>query len=493
MARRTMIARWRANPISFIEEVLIDPDIGKPYVLLEAERAFLEYAFLTGPDGRLLYPEQIYSCPKKSGKTTFAALMVITMVLLFGGRFAEAICAANDRDQSVGRVFTMIRRIIECSPLLRNEARITADKITIADAQISAIASNYASAAGANPVIAVFDEIWAYNLERLRRLFDELVPPPIRQIACRLIVTYAGFEGESDLLHELYQRGLRQLRIGTDLYAGDGLLMFWGHEPIAPWQDAGWMTTMRRSLRPNQFLRMIENRFVTGESNFVDVAAWDRCTNPSLGHMVADRTLPVWVGVDASTKHDSTALAAVTWSHQYQHIRLVDHRIFIPSPGQPIDFAVHVEETLRDWKRRFNLREVWYDPFQMAASSQRLRREGVRMREYPQSISNLTAVAENLYTLIKGGNLLAYPDAEIRTAISRAGAVEGAHGWKIVKERQSHRIDIVIALAMAALACVKAQGTPGYDSTFSGFVDPPSSSNGIPWEAAFHSLRRRGF
>ena len=64
-------------------------------MLLEAERAFLMHAFATGPDGQLLYPEQVYACPKKSGKTTFAAIYVITMVLLYGGAYAEAICAAK--------------------------------------------------------------------------------------------------------------------------------------------------------------------------------------------------------------------------------------------------------------------------------------------------------------------------------------------------------------------------------------------------------------
>ena len=43
-----------------------------------------------------------------------------------------------------------------------------------------------------------------------------------RRIACRLTVTYAGFEGESALLEELYRRGLQQPQVAPDLYAGDG-------------------------------------------------------------------------------------------------------------------------------------------------------------------------------------------------------------------------------------------------------------------------------
>lgn len=226
MIPKTVLARWRANPIGFIQQVLINPETKRPFVLLDAERVFLTRAFVTGPDGRLLYPEQIYSCPKKSGKTTFAGIYVITMVLLYGGAYAEAICAANDYEQSVGRVFAAIRRIIECSPLLRDGAKITVDKITINDAVITAIPSNYASAAGSNHVVSVFDELWAYVNERSRRLFDELVTPPTRRIACRLTVTYAGFEGESVLLEELYRRGLQQRQVAPDLYAGDGMLMF---------------------------------------------------------------------------------------------------------------------------------------------------------------------------------------------------------------------------------------------------------------------------
>src|SRR5262249_35880233 len=268
MAHRTNLARYRGDSILFIQAVLIDPETGRPFILLDAERQFLRYAFVTGPDGRLLYPEQVYSCPKKSGKTTFAAIYVITIVLLFGGSYPEAICAANDYDQSVVRVFAAIKRIIECSPLLRAEAKITTDKITIAGATITAIPSNYASAAGSNHVVAVFDELWAYTSEAGNRLFDELVPPPTRRIACRLTVTYAGFEGESGLLKGIYDRGLQQPQVTPNLYAGDSMLMFWSHDPVAPWQTDAWLAEMRRSLRPNQFLRMIENRFVTNETSF---------------------------------------------------------------------------------------------------------------------------------------------------------------------------------------------------------------------------------
>ena len=124
------LRRWRRQPTDFIEETLHDPETGKPYRLMPAERAFLEHAFKTDARRRLLYPEQVFAAPKKSGKTAFAALHALTTVLLFGGAYPEAAILANDLDQAVARVFAAIRRIVECSPLLRVEAKLTADTIT---------------------------------------------------------------------------------------------------------------------------------------------------------------------------------------------------------------------------------------------------------------------------------------------------------------------------------------------------------------------------
>jgi phage terminase large subunit-like protein len=153
----------RANPARFIEQVLVDPETGRPFQLLPAEKAFLDHAFKTGADGRLLYPEQVFAAPKKSGKTGFAALYTLTMCLLFGGQFAEAYCCANDYEQSVGRVHQAVRRIVESSPELRGITRILSDKIEfpLSGTTIAALASDYASAAGSNPTLSVFDELWA--------------------------------------------------------------------------------------------------------------------------------------------------------------------------------------------------------------------------------------------------------------------------------------------------------------------------------------------
>jgi hypothetical protein len=170
----------------------------------------------------------------------------------------------------------------------------------------------------------------------------------------------------------------------------------------------------------------------------------------AISPVIANRHLPVWIGVDASVRRDSTALVACTWDAAAGKVRLITHRIFHPTPGDELNFEEAIEGTLLDWQRRYSIREVRYDPFAMQASAQRLVARRVPMIEWQQSPQNLTAASTALYELIINRNLIAYPDPEIRLALQRAVATESVRGWKIDKAKPSHQIDVVVALAMAA-------------------------------------------
>jgi phage terminase large subunit-like protein len=113
-----------------------------------------------------------------------------------------------------------------------------------------------------------------------------------------------------------------------------------------------------------------------------------------------------------------------------------------------------IEGTVRSFASRFNVREVRFDPYQMQAVAQRLTRAGVNMAEFPQSVPNLTESSTNLYELVKGRGIVFYPGADVRLAFSRAVAIETMRGWRMAKEKASHKIDVVVALAMSAHGAV---------------------------------------
>jgi phage terminase large subunit-like protein len=88
-------------------------------------------------------------------------MVVIYVIVVLGGPYAEGYCVANDFEQAASHVFQACTRIIEASPLLRNGVKITGNRIEFIStgSTITAIASDYAGAAGSNPTISVFDEL----------------------------------------------------------------------------------------------------------------------------------------------------------------------------------------------------------------------------------------------------------------------------------------------------------------------------------------------
>src|SRR5256885_3069613 len=252
--------------------------------------------------------------------------------------------------------------------------------------------------------------------------------------------------------------------VGPDLYRNGTLLAYWTHELRAPWQRPKWREQMREQLPANAYLRQIENYFVTSESPFIDMAWWDECVDPEARPLVAERELPVWVGVDASVKRDSTAIVVCAWDEQLKRVRVVWHRVFQPSPNDPLDFEVAIEGTLKDLARRFEVRSVRFDPYQMVSLAQRLTSAGIPMAEFPQSVPNLTGSSTNLYDLIKGRNLALYRDDGMRLAANRAIALETSRGWRIAKEKQSHKsTSSWLSRWERWVWCGKAStGTPGF-------------------------------
>src|SRR5208282_4166535 len=122
--------------------------------------------------------------------------------------------------------------------------------------------------------------------------------------------------------------------------------------------------------------------------------------------------------------------------------------------GQPPDFTSTIERAVLELKDRFWLQGVNYDPWQLSALAQRLTDAGVDMREFPQTLGNLSAMGENLLGLFKDRNIEIYEDTDLAQSLRNAVGIESPRGFKIGKPSVGKKIDLVVALAMSALAAV---------------------------------------
>jgi hypothetical protein len=164
--------------------------------------------------------------------------------------------------------------------------------------------------------------------------------------------------------------------------------------------------------------------------------------------------MPIWVGVDVGIKHDCTAIVAATWCKETKRVKLVSSEIFHPSTDGPVDINSLVPYQIGLLRKRFQLRQVIYDGYQMIAIAQRLTAQGIPMQEFTPTVQNLTEATTNLYNAIKHKLLVVRPDPEMRHAITRAACVEVGRGWRLAKNSQGDKIDSVVALSMAVLGAV---------------------------------------
>jgi len=468
------LERYTDDIVTFAEECYFLPSTKQPIKLEEHQKRILRHVFRRDKEGRFPYDTVIYSCPKKSGKTEIAALVGLWLALT-EEPYNEVYALANDFEQARGRVFRAMARACLTSPLLRSAARVGHREILFPSTgtTITALASEYAGAAGANPGLTLWDELWGYVSEASHRLWEEMTPVPTRHNSIRVIVTYAGWEGESELLWNLYLKGVgpeenpkgqgHRVKGLDDLPSWENgrLFVYWDHEPRMPWQTPEYYEEQRASLRTNAFLRMHGNMWVGTEEAFVEMAWWDKCVDPDHRPLLPTKKVSLTVGVDVGIKHDSAAVVAVYYDRVMGKVVLANHRIWQPSPKEPLDIEATIEAHLVWVSENYRLSKILYDPYQFHRSATTLKSEGLPMEEFPQTVSNLTQMGQNLYELIKGGNFLGYEDGELRRAISHTVAKETSRGWRLTKEKAAHKIDVVVALAMASLGAIQMPRPPG--------------------------------
>jgi phage terminase large subunit-like protein len=450
------IERWRGDPVAFAHEHFVIADTRRPIELQPHQQQILR-ALFTRP-----YPrEAVYSTVKKSGKTAIGALVALYIGMCHAREGTEVIVAANDEEQATSRVFADIKFAVEHDPLfVRSSKDIQTKQITLRNGVvIRAISSDYGSAAGSRHALAVFDELWKYDSERAQRLYDELTAVPNLPFSMRLVVSSAGFDGESTTLKGLYERAMGGARLFEDLpvFRNGRLFAYWDSGEEArrmPWlrgdEGAAYYADQALELRPGQFRRYHLNEWVAGSESFITAAEWDACVNQAATPLLPGEKIAgaVHIGVDIGIRRDASAVVAV--ERQPDKIRLIAHHVWTPTPQTPVDVESWVEAYLRELLVGFRVRRVWCDPTQFEPVIQRLQREGFSQVEaYPQTDTRLMPMANSLYEVLRSRKIELYPDAAMRQSALQAVALDGRRGWHIGKEKTKHKIDSIVALAMA--------------------------------------------
>jgi hypothetical protein len=124
------------SPIIFIDKLVKKNELGQPFKLTDIQREILRLAFAFDENDRLPWDTIIYSCVKKSGKTTING--AVTLAWGFTQEAPnEILVLANDLEQTLARVFNTMEGISSSIPSCSGKLRFRAGPSTRPTAQPS--------------------------------------------------------------------------------------------------------------------------------------------------------------------------------------------------------------------------------------------------------------------------------------------------------------------------------------------------------------------
>ncbi len=426
------------------------------------QRRVLSYA-LQMKDGAFKYNTVLYSAPKKSGKSACAA-MVVAWFAEVAPAGTEIYILANDLEQAEGRVMRDFKYHAN-----QRGYKVTQYKVELPnDTFVQVLAQNYKSVAGSRHALVVFDELWGITSDLSRRTYEEMTPIPTIPYSLRFISTYAGFYGESDLLWDLYVNGVGKDEfedgrgkpieelIDLPCWENGKQFTFWIHTPFMPWQNnPEYYRDQRATLRPNAYLRLHENRWVSSEEEFIPVSWYDQsCVFKESAETWPEhpyRSYPVFVGIDAAPKHDTTAVVGVTYDANTNTYVEIFHRVWKPMENEILDFDETIVKYILKMRQIFNIVSIGYDPSHMSQTALRLQTLGFQTVEYVQNSIIMVKVSSLLFDVFRTRSFKTWRDDVAREHIANARAKADKSSFRIVRPSSSRgaNIDYAIALGIA--------------------------------------------
>lgn len=219
------VARYNVDICDWTERHFYIPNTEAPIKLPLHQKAILRFFFTRSRNNHFPFQNVIYSTIKKSGKSTTAGV-VCRYFAETQGKYREIYTIGNDQEQAKERSYKEVARSIELTPGYNFTkwvlpGRWSVNKLSMrclmTGSTIKAIAVDAKGEAGGQQALTVWTELWGAENTEAKRFWDEMTPIPTVPDSLRMVETYAGYEGESELLRSIYDRGME----GHQMTAGE--------------------------------------------------------------------------------------------------------------------------------------------------------------------------------------------------------------------------------------------------------------------------------
>lgn len=454
------------DPVEWIEEHFRIPETSDHRLVLEPfQRDALREALSKDSNGLFKYSIIVWSDIKKSIKSTIAAAVMLYRA--WQTPWGQFTLVANDLKGADSRVGFYIRRAIELNPEMKAVCKNINYRSNLPNrSYIESVAIDPTGEAGGNADMVLFSELWGAHQEAQRRMWTEQTIPPAKfGKAFRWVESYAGFSGESTLLEQLYETGVKKGKrfewankydppIEAFSNAAARMFCLWNTVPRMPWQTPEYYAAEEAILEPNEFLRVHRNQWVSSTEAFVPPEWWEACRGeiPPLRKNNKEVVIEeVVIALDAAIEGDCFAIVMVSGFRDGDYaVRYA--RAWKPQKGEKIHFRTNdhdgPEDELRRLVSEYNVLEVAYDPYQLADLAERFESERlVDMQKFNQAGPRLIA-DKQLYDMIRDRSIWHSGEADLTEHINNANRKSEGGKLRIVKRAPHLKIDLAVALSM---------------------------------------------
>lgn len=459
------------------------------------------------------YRELFVYVPRKNGKTPLCAGIGLFVFFVDNEKGQQGYIAAKDRDQA-GLLFRQMEGMVEKNKALAKRCRAYGGKATAGQSKsfvkpdksyLRVISGDGGGKHGGNPHLVIVDEL---HEQDNRELLDALTTSMVsanRPQSLFIQLTTADFDRES-ICNDKYDHAKRV----RDEPGKDPALLpvIWEADPTDdPHDPATW-----RKCNPNlgvsvseEYLKRLSDRAKDDAGfevefkrlhlnirtrpvvkNALRMDEWDACADRSIS-LESLEGRAVWIGIDFGWRDDFASLAMVVpmddgrlalrnwlWLPQdgKRDKRAEPINRFIASgevaltPGAATDMET-IYETLKDLRRRFDIRQVTIDPANARKQGQDLMNEGYDVTEFWQTPRNYTAPWQWLTSVGLGNHKLSHAGSPVMRWMAGHVAVE-VTGVDLVmpkKKRSSEKIDGITASCMAIGAWLLSNDAGGVVSS----------------------------
>lgn len=476
------------------------PKAGQPFKLAKWEKSIIAnlFGWKNEIDGMRRYREAFIFVPRKNGKTSLAAGVVIYVLTCDGEAGAEIYSAANDKEQAA-LVFNTVKGMVAANPELEQYCRVYKNSVTLfnPDLQIETnsfykpISADAYTKHGYNSHLVIDDELHA---QKDRELIDVLeTSTGARAQPLFIHITTSDYERPS-ICNEKYDYAVRV----RDGYPDPEFLpVIYEAKP-----DDDWMKpSIWRKANPNlgvslsrkyflgkfkkakespaflnTFLRLHLNIKTEQEIRWVEMDKWDACAFAVNEDELIGKEC--FVGFDLSSNRDITARVMLFPPDKDCNLWRILPRFYVPkdnaikreerenvlyfkwgtegyiklTPGNVVDYSIVKADFESDYER-FNMIEVAFDRWNFEALRQQFIADGVdeeKFVSFGQGFASMSAPCKELERLMlsqllaHGGNpVLRWMAQNVTIEIDAAGNIKPS------KKKSSEKIDGIVALLMA--------------------------------------------